>query len=231
MAQPRYLVLGRTRGRASVHIIGRYKGDGGVRDVFTTTGIPRSRVLELYVFEIVDPSNASPEDLVWHVITFDISKARGGRRAGYEYSYIKDMLLLRFCASIDSSTYVCPQDYTGLLKDYLGRVAESYRLECYTVRTFRGREVELLREAFMETLEYVLGVLEQLKAKILELRARKAPQAAKNVAARADKLARTVEAALNHEDIVVKVSIALRKSIRSKLEEALAGLRKAIAAQ
>jgi hypothetical protein len=225
----RYLVLGRTRGRASVHLIGRYKSGEDVRDVFTTTGIPRSKRLELYVFEIVDA--ARPEDLVWHIITFDISRARGGRRAGYEYSYIKDMLLLRLCASIDSSTYVCPEDYTGLLREYLSRVAESYRLESYTVRTFRDKERELLREAFSETLEYVLGVLESLKNKILELRARKATQAAKNVAARADKLARNVEAALNHEDIVVKVSIALRRSIRSRVEEALAELRKTVAAQ
>jgi hypothetical protein len=227
----KYLVLGRTRGRASVHIIGRYKGEEDVRDVFTTTGIPRSRTLELYVFEIVDPGAVSPEDIVWHVITFDITRARGGRRAGYEYSYIKDMLLLRLCASIDSSTYVCPSDYTGLLREYLSRVAESYRLECYTVRAFRDRERELLKEAFTETLEYVLGVLGQLKAKMLELRAKRAVQAAKNVAARADRLARTVEAALNHEDVVVKVSIALRKSIRPKLEGALAELRKTIAAQ
>jgi hypothetical protein len=225
----KYLVLGRTRGRASVHLIGRYKSGEDVRDVFTTTGIPRSKRLELYVFEIVDA--ARPEDLVWHIITFDISTARGGRRAGYEYSYIKDMLLLRLCASIDSSTYVCPEDYTGLLREYLSRVAESYRLESYTVRTFRDKERELLREAFSETLEYVLGVLESLKNKILELRARKATQAAKNVAARADKLARNVEAALNHEDIVVKVSIALRRSIRSRVEEALAELRKTVAAQ
>jgi hypothetical protein len=231
VAQPmaRYLVLGRTRGRASVHIIGRYKGDGDVRDVFTTTGIHRSKRLELYVFEIVDA--ARPEDLVWHIITFDISRARGGRRAGYEYSYIKDMLLLRLCASVDSSTYICPQDYTGLLKDYLGRVAESYRLESYVVRVFRDRERELLREAFTETLEYVLGVLARFRDKVVELRAKRATQAARNVAARADRLARAVEAALSHEDIVVKVSIALRKSIRSKLEEALAELRKTIAAQ
>jgi hypothetical protein len=232
VAQPaRYLALGRTRGRASIHIIGRYKGEGEVRDVFTTTGIPRSKRLELYVFELVDASTVSPEDLVWHIITFDISVGRGGRRAGYEYSYIKDMLLLRLCASVDSSTYVCPSDYSGLLREYLSKVAESYRLESYTVRTFRDRERELLREAFTETLEYVLGVLARLRDKVVELRARKATQAAKNVAARAERLARTVEAALSHEDIVVKVSIALRKSIRSKLEEALAELRKTIAAQ
>jgi hypothetical protein len=231
VAQPmaRYLVLGRTRGRASVHIIGRYKGDGDVRDVFTTTGIHRSKRLELYVFEIVDA--ARPEDLVWHIITFDISRARGGRRAGYEYSYIKDMLLLRLCASVDSSTYICPQDYTGLLKDYLGRVAESYRLESYVVRVFRDRERELLREAFTETLEYVLGVLARFRDKVVELRAKRATQAARNVAARADRLARAVEAALSHEDTAIKVSIALRKSIRSKLEEALAELRKTVAAQ
>jgi hypothetical protein len=230
VAQPaRYLVLGRTRGRASIHLIGRYKGEGDLRDVFTTTGIPRSKRLELYVFEIVDA--ARPEDLVWHVITFDISVARGGRRAGYEYSYIKDMLLLRLCASIDSSTYICPSDYSELLRGYLERVAESYRLESYQVRVFRDKERELLREAFSETLEYVLGVLARLRDKVVELRARKAAQAAKNAAARAERLARTVEAALNHEDIVVKVSIALRKSIRSKLEEALAELRKTIAAQ
>jgi hypothetical protein len=209
-------------------MIGRYKGEGDLRDVFVTQSIPKSRALELYVFELVDV--ASPEDVVWHIITFDISTARGGRRPGYEYSYIKDMLLLRLCASVDSSTYICPSDYTGLLKDYLGRVAESYRLESYQVRVFRDRERELLREAFMETLEYVLGVLEQLKAKILELRAKRAAQAARNVAVRADKLARTVEAALSHEDTAIKVSIALRKSIRSKLEEALAELRKTVAA-
>jgi hypothetical protein len=232
VAQPaRYLVLGRTRGRASVHIIGRYKGEGDVRDVFVTPSIPRSRALELYVFELVDARAVSPEDLVWHIITFDISKARGGRRAGYEYSQVKDMLLLRLCASVDSSTYICPQDYTPLLRDYLERVAESYRLESYVVRVFRDKEREMLKEAFSETLEHVLGVLESLKAKILELRARKATQAAKNMAARADRLAKTVEAALNHEDNTIKVSIALRKSIRPRLEEALAELRKTLAAQ
>jgi hypothetical protein len=224
----KYLVLGRTRGRASVHIIGRYKGDGDVRDVFTTTGIPRSRILELYVFELVDA--ARPEDLVWHIITFDISRAKGGRKPGYEYSYIKDMLLLRLCASVDSSTYVCPEDYSGLLREYLSRVAESYRLESYVVRVFRDRERELLREAFTETLEYVLGVLARFRDKVVELKARKATQAAKNVAARAERLARTVEAALSHEDTAIKVSIALRKSIRSKLEEALASLRRELAA-
>jgi hypothetical protein len=227
----KYLVLGRTRGRASIHLMGRYKGVEDVRDVFTTTGIPRSRTLELYVFELVDPGAVSPEDLVWHVITFDITRARGGRRAGYEYSYIKDMLLLRLCASIDSSTYVCPSDYTGLLREYLSRVAESYRLESYVVRVFRDKERELLKDVFSETLEYVLGVLARLRDKVVELRSKGARVAAKNVAAKADRLARTVEAALNHEDIVVKVSIALRKSIRPKLEGALAELRKTIAAQ
>jgi hypothetical protein len=226
----RYLVLGRTRGRASIHIMGRYKGEEDVRDVFVTPGIPRSRTLELYVFEVVDPGAVSPEDIVWHIITFDISKARGGRRAGYEYSQVKDMLLLRLCASVDSSTYICPSDYTPLLRDYLDRVAESYRLESYTVRTFRDRERELLKDVFSETLEYVLGVLGQLKAKMLELRAKRAVQAAKNVAARADRVARVVEEALNREDNAIKVSIALRASIRHKVEEALASLRGELAA-
>jgi hypothetical protein len=227
----RYLVLGRTRGRASIHLMGRYKGDGDVRDVFTTTSIPKSKALELYVFELVDPGAVSPEDLVWHVITFDISRARGGRRAGYEYSQVKDMLLLRLCASIDSSTYVCPEDYSQLVKGYLDRVAESYRIESYVVRVFRDRERELLKEAFSETLEYVLGVLARLRDKVVELRSKGARVAAKNVSARAERLAGAVEDALNHEDTVMKVSIALRKSIRPKLEGALAELRKTIAAQ
>jgi hypothetical protein len=228
VSQPRYLVLGRTRGRASIHLIGRYKGEGDLRDVFTTSSIPRSRVLELYVFEIVD--NPGPEDLVWYILTFDISRARGGRRAGYEYSQIKDMLMLRLCASVDSSTYVCPSDYSELLRGYLERVAESYRLECYTVKTFRDKERELLREAFSETLGYVLGVLEQLKAKILELKARRVTKALKNVAKRAERISRTVEEALNYGDNAMKVSIALRASIRSRLENAVAELRK-LAAQ
>jgi hypothetical protein len=233
VAQPgaRYLVLGRTRGRASIHLIGRYKGEGDLRDVFITTGIPRSRTLELYVFEIVDPATASPEDIVWFIITFDISKARGGRRPGYEYSYIKDMLLLRLCASVDSSTYICPSDYSELLRGYLERVAESYRLESYVVRVFRDRERELLREAFKETLEYVLGVLARLRDKVVELRAKRAVQAAKNVAARADRLARIVEDALNHEDTAMKVSLVTRRTVRYWVSQALAELRRTIAAQ
>jgi hypothetical protein len=227
----KYLVLGRTRGRASVHIIGRYKGDGDVRDVFVTPSIPKSKALELYVFELVDPSIVSPEDLVWCVITFDISKARGGRRAGYEYSQVKDMLLLRFCASIDSSTYICPGDYSQLVKGYLDRVAESYRLESYVVRVFRDKERELLREAFMETLEYVLGVLENLKNKILELRARKATQAARNVARKAERLARLVEESLASEDAAIKVGVSLRAPIRHRIEGALAELRKTLEGQ
>jgi hypothetical protein len=231
VAQPaaRYLVLGRTRGRASVHIIGRYKGDGDVRDVFATTSIPKSKALELYVFELVDPSSVSPE--VWHIITFDISRARGGRRPGYEYSQVKDMLLLRLCASVDSSTYVCPEDYSKLLRDYLDRVAESYRLESYKVRTFRDKERELLKEAFSETLEYVLGVLARLRDKIVELRSRKATQAARNVVARAERVARVVEEALNSGDNAIKVGITLRAPIRHRVEESLASLRGALAGQ
>jgi hypothetical protein len=223
-----YLVLGRTRGRASIHIIGRYKGDGDLRDVFTTPNIPKSRVLELYVFEIVDV--ARPEDLVWYIITFDISRARGGRKAGYEYSYIKDMLLLRLCASIDSSTYVCPEDYSQLLRGYLDQVSEDYKLEMFKVKVFRDRERELLREAFSETLDYILGVLEQLKAKILELKAMRINKALKNVARKAERIAKTVEDALSRGDNAVKVSIALRASIRYRVEEAVAGLRRELAA-
>ena len=230
MAQPgvRYLVLGRTRGRASIHLIGRYKGEGDLRDVFTTSSIPRSRRLGLYVFEIAGA--AKPEDLVWHIITFDISVARGGRRAGYEYSYIKDMLMLRLCASVDSSTYICPEDYTELLRGYLGRVSESYRLETFKVKVFRDKERELLKQAFSETLGYVLGVLEQLKAKILELRAKKINKALKNVAGKAERISRTVEEALNRGDNAIKISIMLRAPARSKVEEALASLRKTLAA-
>ena len=229
MAQPRYLVLGRTRGRASVHLIGRYKGEGDLRDVFTTSSIPRSRRLELYVFEVVE--SPRPEDVVWHIITFDISRARGGRRAGYEYSYIKDMLLLRLCASIDSSSYICPSDYSGLLREYLSRVAEDYRLESYVVRVFRDRERELLKEAFKETLEYVLGVLARLRDKVVELRAKRVNKALKNVAARAERLAKTVEAALNHGDVAIKVSLATRKAVSYRVSQALAELRRTIAAQ
>jgi hypothetical protein len=224
--QPRYLALGRTRGRASVHIIGRYKGEGDVRDVFTVASIPRSRVLDLYVFEIVD--SPKPVDVVWYIITFDINRARGGRRPGYEYSYIKEMLLLRLCASIDSSTYICPEDYSSLIREYLGRVSE-YRLEVFGVRVFRDRERELLRQAFQETLDYILGVLEQLKTKIVELRAKRVTKALKNVARKADRIAGTVEAALN-EDNAMKVSIALRSSIRSKLEDAISELRRLLVA-
>jgi hypothetical protein len=224
----RYLALGRTRGRASVHLIGRYKGEGDVRDVFTTTNIPRSRILKLYVFELVDA--ARPEDVVWHIITFDISRAKGGRRAGYEYSYIKDMLLLRFCASIDSSTYICPEDYSKLLRDYLDQVSEDYGLESYTVRTFRDKERELLKEAFTETLEYVLGVLASLRDKVVELKSRRINKALKNVARKAERVARTVEEALNRGDNAMKVSLALRRSIRSRVEEAVADLRRELAA-
>jgi hypothetical protein len=209
-------------------LIGRYKGEGDVRDVFTTTNIPRSRILKLYVFELVDA--ARPEDVVWHIITFDISRAKGGRKPGYEYSYIKDMLLLRFCASIDSSTYICPEDYSKLLRDYLDQVSEDYGLESYTVRTFRDKERELLKEAFTETLEYVLGVLASLRDKVVELKSRRINKALKNVARKAERVARTVEEALNRGDNAMKVSLALRRSIRSRVEEAVADLRRELAA-
>jgi hypothetical protein len=230
VAQPgaRYLVLGRTRGRASVHIIGRYKGEEDLRDVFITTSIPRSRALELYVFELVDV--ASPEDVVWYIITFDISRARGGRKAGYEYSYIKDMLLLRLCASIDSSTYVCPEDYTPILRGYLDRISEDYKLETYRVRVFRDRERELLKEAFTETLEYVLGVLTGLRDKMVDLKARRVNKALKHVAAKAERVIKVVEEALGRGDNAVKLSIATRLAARYRLEEAIAGLRKHLAA-
>jgi hypothetical protein len=209
-------------------MIGRYKGEGDLRDVFITTSIPRSRTLELYVFELVDV--ADPEDVVWYIITFDISRARGGRKPGYEYSYIKDMLLLRLCASVDSSTYICPEDYTGLLREYLDRISEDYKLEAYRVRVFRDRERELLKEAFTETLEYVLGVLASLRDKMVELKARRVNKALKNVARKAERVIKVVEEALSRGDNAMKLSIATSLAVRYRLEEAIAGLRRHLAA-
>jgi hypothetical protein len=140
------------------------------------------------------------------------------------------MLLLRFCASIDSSTYICPEDYSKLLRDYLDQVSEDYGLESYTVRTFRDKERELLKEAFTETLEYVLGVLASLRDKVVELKSRRINKALKNVARKAERVARTVEEALNRGDNAMKVSLALRRSIRSRVEEAVADLRRELAA-
>jgi len=169
-----YIVLGETSNlRSSKPIIGRYKNDDEIRDLLLGDVKAARRASEnmlLYVFE-----KCSPKDECFYLISFDIklAKVRDRRRTlndfrkpSHEYSEIKDMMTLNLCGSIDLSTYICAEDLTSEIINYLREHAGKYNVETYYVRPWRDKDRELVKEVFQETLDRIMKMTLTLTSKI-----------------------------------------------------------------
>ena len=156
-----YVVFGSTAHRSSRELIGRYKTVEDLRDVFEVEKLSKF-AKRLYVFEVCRPD----EDCLY-LITFDIKevKVRDPKRNGkrtrkptHEYLEIKEMMFLRLCGSVDYSTYICFEDTSPLLKDYLKSITtteDDYKVSSFYVKPLRDIEKNLVREAITNTLLWI----------------------------------------------------------------------------
>jgi hypothetical protein len=170
----RFVVLGRTRGRRSVELIGRYKSVEDLRDVFKldVNGVGRAARRDLYIFEVCvleDPS------CLW-LVTFDLklvrvrdpTRIRSGsrvveidgklyRKPSQEYSDVKEVMFENLCGSIDMSTYICFEDMSGDIENYMLGVTdrEFFKVESIYVKPYRDTEKKLVSEAISKTISWL----------------------------------------------------------------------------
>jgi len=215
----RYVVLGFTQGMCSKPLIGRYKSAEDLRDVFRVDPRVAARASRrdlLYVFEECGPGDPG----CLYLVTFDIALVRVRdpyksrrlvRRPSHEYSEVREMLYARLCGSVDLSTYVCIDDYSGEVDRYLSGVCGSYRVAYYRVKPWRDEDRELVREALQETLEWLTARALALASRVSSV----APQGYGQVRKRAlgfleevattKELARRVEAKLRELGVELPV--------------------------
>lgn len=170
----RFVVLGRTRGRRSVELIGRYKSGEDLRDVFklSENGVGRAARRDLYIFEICKPSDPN---CLW-LVTFDLKLVRvrdptriknrdkvieiNGklyRKSSQEYGDIKEVMFENLCGSIDMSTYICFYDVSDAIENYLREVTdrEFFKIETFYVKPYRDVERNLIVEAITKTINWL----------------------------------------------------------------------------
>jgi hypothetical protein len=115
----KFIVLGFTEGLSSRAIIGRYKSEEELRDIFLTDKLSKA-ARKLYVFEIC--RSGELHSCLW-VVSFDVKlvRVRDPRRAGgklytkpsHIYTELKEAMLTYLCGHVDASTYICAEDYSG----------------------------------------------------------------------------------------------------------------------
>ena len=168
----RFVGVGYTAHQTSKAFIKRYKSEEELRDVFELEKLSRASVKRLYVFEVCSSSEPS---CLW-LVSFDVKEVKvrdprraekSFRKASHEYSHIKEMLFSYLCGSVDASTYICLEDYSGSVESYLLQVTDrdKFRVESYPVKPYNEKERVFVREAILRTVEW-------LEAKALALASR-----------------------------------------------------------
>jgi len=150
MGGPRFIVLGYTESvRTSKRIMGRYKSEEELRDVFKVSRL-RKQARRLLVFKVVDVID---ED-TWYLISFDIKEVIGRktglpRKATKEYTIIKEGMFWNLCGRIDNSTYICPKDFSGIPRKFTDLV------EVWPVKPYDDKTLDAMRNAVSEALLWV----------------------------------------------------------------------------
>lgn len=149
------IVLGDTSSvvRDSRYLIGRYKGEEDLKDVFIVK-YPKRRTKGLLKFTLV---SGHDED-AWYLISFDIKEVIGKRtgmrrKATKEYSIIKEAMLWNLCGWVDNSTYICPEDFSDIPRFYTDHV------KVWQVKPYDGETLEAMRGAVAKALAYVKMML------------------------------------------------------------------------
>jgi hypothetical protein len=223
-----FIAVGWTGGLSSRRFIGRYKSLEELRDVFRLDRLTSAVSRRLYLFKECEVS----EECMW-LISFDIKlvkvrrpdrSSRLYREPSHEYSIIKEMMYSRLCGSVDMSTYICFENESDMVREYLEVVAPGfYRLESYHVRPYDDKTWEHVKWAFEETVDEFSRRAEQLAASLRSRRPGKRAGARARAQRLLERLRSALEVARKHKDKIGE----LGEELESELEEALEALEEA----
>ena len=150
-------MLGETQDlKTSKRLIGRYKSEEELRDIFEADKLRKPARRKLLVFRIVDVNDSN----AWFLVSFDIKEVVGKktgipRKATKEYTIIKEYALLNcLCGWIDNSTYICPEPS---LADFVRKYTEY--VEVYPVVPYDDKTVKTVKEYLKKTIDYVVTKL------------------------------------------------------------------------
>jgi hypothetical protein len=196
----KYIVLGVTRRLGSRRILGRYKREDELWDVFEVEKLTKT-ARKLSVFEVLE----EPTPDSWYLVSFDIRGWQNKTPSGSIYHKIKKEMFRVPCGKVDQSTYICPTDasdiprrYTKFVRSWIVRpwndaakndVRESIRIAImFTLFDLRERSRKLRgagKKRAVEIAREVLGnydmALDKLKTIGLDDYVRKAVIVAKSL--------------------------------------------------
>ena len=222
-----FIAVGWTGGFSSRRFIGRYKSLEELRDVFKLDRLTSAVSRRLYIFEECEAS----EECMW-LVSFDIKlvkvrrpsrSSRLYREPSHEYSEIKKMMYSALCGSVDMSTYICFEDESDQVREYLEAVAPGfYRLESYRVRPYDAKTWELVINAFEEAVDEFSREAERQAASLrASLRSRR-PGRRAGVRARIQRLLERIKSSLEvarkHKSKLGKLGEELESELESAIE-------------
>jgi hypothetical protein len=223
-------------------IIGRYKSEEELRDVFLADRLSKV-ARRLYVFEVCRPAEA--HSCLW-VVSFDVRlvRVRDPRRAGgksytkpsHIYTDLKEAMLTYLCGHVDASTYICGENYSGEVENILLQATDrdKFKLESYPVKPWRDVDREFVAESIKTAIEWL-----QAKSIALAARVRDAkPKGFRQVEKKASKFLENLTIASKYALKVVEKLKALGidldltrivEEARKRVEEALESRRESMA--
>jgi hypothetical protein len=232
----KFVVLGFTQGLSSRAIIGRYKSEEELRDIFLAEKL-RKTARKLYIFEICRPGEASR--CLW-IVSFDVKlvKVRDPRRTGgklytkpsHIYTELKEAMLTYLCGHVDASTYICGENYSGEIENMLLQETDrdKFRVEAYPVKPWRDVDKEFVAEAIKEAIMWLQAKSLAVAAKVRDAKPkgfrqveRKASKFLENLTIASKYATRVVEKlkALGIDIDLAKVVEEARKRVEKALEE------------
>jgi hypothetical protein len=238
----KFVVLGFTQGLSSRAIIGRYKSEEELRDVFLADRLSKA-ARRLYVFEVCRPDEVSK--CLW-VVSFDVKlvKVRDPRRAGgklytkpsHIYTDLKEAMLTYLCGHVDASTYICGENYSGEIENILLQATDrdKFRVETYSVKPWRDVDKEFVAESIKTAIEWLQAKSLALAAKVRDAK----PKGFRQVEKKASKFLENLTIASKYALKVVEklkalgIDLDLTRIVeesRKRVEEALESRRESMA--
>jgi hypothetical protein len=232
----KFIVLGFTEGLSSRAIIGRYKSEEELRDIFLTDKLSKA-ARKLYVFEIC--RSGELHSCLW-VVSFDVKlvRVRDPRRAGgklytkpsHIYTELKEAMLTYLCGHVDASTYICGENYSGEVEAILLQETDrdKFKIESHPVRPWRDADREFVAESIKTSIEWLQTKSLTLAAKVRDTKPKgfkqvekKAIQFLENLGVTSKYAAKVMEKlkALGIDVDLVKIVEDAKKTIEKALED------------
>jgi hypothetical protein len=155
-------------------IIGRYKSEEELRDVFLADRLSKA-TRRLHIFGVCRPAEA--HSCLW-VVSFDVKlvRVRDPRRAGgklytkpsHIYTDLKEAMLTYLCGHVDASTYICGENYSGEVENILLQATDrdKFKIESYPVKPWRDVDKEFVAESIKTAIEWLQARSIALAAKV-----------------------------------------------------------------